>query len=106
LNQPVTNWDSEFDKLVEQLRKSFTQNRIQDFLTLNTRMNSLFTSKLQFLIDKKDHFIEEHTFNVDPVMLKKLDDFNNNFTNLMDTHEKLKLENKELKDKSDKNQQP
>ena len=86
------NWDGEFDKLVDQLRKAFVNNRVQDFLTIYQKLNSLFTTKLQAFIDRKDHFIEEYNFNVDPNVLKRIDDFNNNFNNLITNQEQIKQE--------------
>ena len=40
------------------------------------RLSQLFTSKLQFLVDKKDHFVQEYNINADPIMLDKIDAFN------------------------------
>ena len=76
------NWDGEFDKLVEQLRKHFTTNNINLFLNAHLNLSRLFTGKCQYLIDKKDHTIQEYKFDVNPEVLKKIDDFNANFQHL------------------------
>jgi len=94
-NPPPIDWDSEFDKLAKNLRNSFTNTRIQEFLQWHLRLNQLFTSKLQFLIDKKDHTTLEYNINADPLMMEKMEAFNKNMSEYLARTEILPDPNKD-----------
>jgi hypothetical protein len=77
------NFENEFEKLVETLRKNFIECKIYDFLNTHLRMSQLFTAKLQFVIDNKQNLTHEIRFDIPPDIIKKIDDFNNNINNLV-----------------------
>ncbi len=93
------NWNLEFDRIVEAMRKAWFENKIQDFLQWHLRLNQLFTHKLQSTIDNKDHITHEYKFNIPNEVLKKIDDFNNNFQSLQNEITALKLDALKNKEK-------
>lgn len=95
------NWETEFDKLVEQLRKPFSTNKIQEFLQIHIRLNQLFTSKLQAHLDKKGHTIMEYKIDSNPVLMDKIDLFNERLNSFLALEDKKNQEAKKPEEPKD-----
>ena len=72
--------------MANELRQAFIGNKIKEFLNTHLKLNQLFTSKLQFIIETKNTLTHKHEFNVDNKLLEKIDLFNKNFNEL--SHDK------------------
>ena len=82
MKQPMPNLDAEFERIIQQMRKSWDNNQIQEFLMNHMRLNQLFSHKLQTVIDNTGHIVHEYKMDIDPAIIDKIDKFNKNCVQL------------------------
>ena len=84
-------WEREFDTVIERMRQSFLENKIQEFLMNHLRVNQLFTNKLQWVIDNKEGIIKEYKIDFNANAMKTLEDLNQNIKTMLGAKDDTKL---------------